>query len=187
MSAFYDPNVISEIKKELLVLDNNILSSLSGDPDYLTTFMQIFKANNLLIDPIVRIEFLRGAFKNNAYEEQKKFLEFEKFNNMMDNQIIQKKVYERVFDIARIYSHKGNPSIPLGDIFIIARLSIYLYNVLFITRDYSDFDSILFDRVGVVSIERKLKDKVKQATLEHIQILKFNSSKYNKCMEQLPD
>lgn len=78
MSTFFDKSLVAEIMKEMLVLDNNILNSMSTDKNFLIT---------------------------------------------------EKKVYEKVFDIARIYSYKGNPNIPLGDIFIIARLSLYSYNV----------------------------------------------------------
>jgi predicted nucleic acid-binding protein len=156
---------------------------MSTDKNFLIDFLNIFDDNIFLIDPVVRIEFLRGAYKNDIYKERTSFLEFEKFQSMRDHHLTEKKVYENVFDIARIYSHKGNSNIPLGDIFIIARLAIYNYNVLFITRDFSDFDSILFDRIAIVSIERKLKNRDQ---VEHIQILRFNQTKYSKCLSSLP-
>ena len=182
MNVHYDPQVIEEIKERYLVIDTNVLSSCSSDKDFFKSFLDIFKNNYILIDPIVKLEFLRGAFREETYKEKSKFLEFEKFNMMVDHQEIYKNIYEKAFDIARIYSHNGNSGIPLGDIFIIARLATLNENYLFLTLDKSDFSTLLFDRLAVLSFERKIRVEV----LEHLQILKFNNSKYKECFKKLP-
>jgi len=187
MTAFYDNRLTENFHQEAIALDTNVLSSLFLDKMYWEDFMNIFSANQLLIDPIVKLEFLRGAFRVNAYEEQSKFLTSHRFTSMADNHDIQTKIYEHVFNVARIYSHQGNPSIPLGDIFIIARLAVYDQSVLFLTRDYGDFDTMLFDRKAIVSIERKLRNKLGPPEIvEHIQILQFNHEKYQVCLDTLP-
>lgn len=183
MNSHYNPQLIEEIKSELLVLDNNVLSSLASDHDYLKEFLKIFKNNILLIDPTVKIELLRGAFKIDAYNELLKFLEFQRFDNMVDNVHVLQSMYKNAIDIARVYSHHDNPSIPLGDLLITARLSIYHFDVLFLTRDKGDFGTLLFDRLGVVSIERKFK---KKDGIDHINIFRFNHSKLSKCLKSLP-
>src|SRR5438067_1072027 len=116
MNSYYNEELIKNIQSELLVLDTNVLSSLATDKEYLQEFLKIFERNTLLIDPIVKIELLRGAFKVGAYEELLKFLEFEKFDNMIDNIQLREKLYSSAINIARICSHHENPSIPLGDL-----------------------------------------------------------------------
>lgn len=65
---------------------------------------------------------------------------------------------------------------------------IYDTNYIFATLDKSDFSTILFDRVGVVSIERKTgnKDKVRDI-IEHISLLQFNKKKYTECLSNLEE
>lgn len=187
MAAFYNVDLKEKIQDEALVLDTNLLSSLFLDRKCLEDFMTIFPKNPLLLDPIVKLEFLRGAFRADTYKEQNDFLEYVRLGNMADNQDIQIKIYDYTFNIARICSHRENPNMPLADILIIGRLAVYEQTVFFITRDYDDFNTILFDRLGIVSLERKLKSKLgPREIVENFQILKFNHNKYKKCLETLP-
>lgn len=183
MKVYYNPQAIGEIKGTYLVFDTNILGSYSSDVDFFKTFNDIFKDNIILIDPIVKLEFLRGAFREQTYKEKSKFLEYEKFSIMIDHQEIYRKAYENAFNIARIYSHNGKSNIPLGDILIISRLASYKENCLFITLDKNDFSTLLFDRIAILTFERKVKTEI----LEHIQLLRFNQSKYNKHLSSLPN
>lgn len=182
MNAYYNPQTIEKIRGTYLVFDTNVLGSYSSDVEFFKTFNEIFKDNIILIDPIVKLEFLRGAFREQTYKEKSRFLEYEKFSTMVDHQEIYKKTYENAFNIARIYSHNGKSSIPLGDILIISRLASYKENCLFITLDKSDFSTLLFDRIAIFTFERKVKTEV----LEHIQLLRFNQSKYRKHLSNLP-
>lgn len=183
MSAFYDPSVIKSILGCYLVIDTNILTSFSAsDESYFLQFLEIFKGNPFLIDPIVKFEFLRGS-SGTLFEEKSKFLEFDNFHSMIDHQDIYKKTYNNAFPIAKIYANNNNPDIPLGDLLIVSRLMLYGKNYLFVTLDKNDFSTVLFDRIGVVSIERK-SAKGKDL-IEHILILRFNDQKYKECLKRI--
>lgn len=185
MNVYYDTNTISVIKDSYLVPDTNILSACSSDVDYYKTFFQIFKNNSILIDPIVKLEFLRGAYREKTYKEKAEFLRIENFLLMVDHNDIYKKIYKNAFNIARIYSHHGKSDIPLGDILITSRLEVYKDERLFFTEDISDFSSLLFDRIGIITFER-IRNKDKLEYLEHAQVLKFNHQKYQVCLKNLP-
>jgi len=182
MSAYFNPATISLIKGCYLVIDTNVLTSCSSSKEYFDTFYEIFKENIFLIDPIVKLEFLRSTNKT-IFEAKNSFLEFNKFITMLDHYDIYKKVYANAFTIAKIYTNYGNPSIPLGDLLIVSRLMIYGDNYIFATLDKSDFSTVLFDRVGIVSIERKTKNRID--VVDHISLLRFNHNKYHVCLKKL--
>lgn len=168
-----------------MVLDNNILGVCSTDVDFLTEFKRIFKNCNQLLDPIVKFEFLKGTQTNTLFKKKENFLEFNEFYNMPDHQDIYKRVYSNALDIARIYSHHEKPNIKTGDVLIMARLVLYP-DYYFLTLDKNDFTSLLFDRVGVVTIEHNTpNNKTDTFELVHVCILKFNSQKFILCKEKL--
>ncbi len=184
MSAYYNPQLTALIKDKQLVLDTNVLISCFTNEEYFKTFLNVFENNPFLIDSIVKLEFMRNDYLSDDMKKKNIFLNFDRFYVITEHQDIFKKTIENSYDISRIYSHKGNPRIPLGDILIISRLKQFADRQLFLTLDKSDFSTILFDRIGVVSIERNSRNN--HNLLEHIVILQFNSKKYTQCINQLP-
>jgi len=184
MIIHYNPKIICDIASKYIVIDNNVLADSASDPEFYTTLYGIFKKNPILIDPIVKLEFLRGAYLEKTYKEKNDFLRIEIFHPMIDHQDIYKKVYNSAFNIARIYSHHKKPSVPLGDILITARQEVQGDDTLFLTEDEEDFTTLLFDRITVLSFERINKDDIEH--LQHLQLLKFNHEKYKKCYKSLP-
>lgn len=182
MKGFFDPQSIEKYRGFSIVLDTNILASMYASEDYLRFIFETFNDYTLFLDPIVKLEFLRGAYSNVDFEKKSEFLAFEQFAVMADHQEIFKKVYANTVDVARIYAHNGNTNIPLGDLLIIARLMLYPH-MLFLTLDKGDFSTILFDRCNVISVEKIHKNK---AVLEHLTILQFNQQTYEDCYSHLP-
>lgn len=183
MSVFYNLQEISDISKCYLILDNNILASCFSNLTYLDSFVDLFKPNPKLIDPIVRLEFLRGAYAQETYLEKKKFLSFNEFYPMADHQQIYIKVIENSIKIAHILTHKGHPDIEIADILITSRLMEYP-DYLLLTINYLDFPSFIFDRISIVSIEKI--NKKKEIIVENIHLLKFNREKFESCFSELP-
>jgi len=185
MNTHFNLKNILEIKDKYIIIDTNVLSDSSSDPEFYQTIYGILKNNPILIDPIVKLEFLRGAYIEKTYREKSAFLKIEIFNPMVDHQDIYKKVYDSAFNIARIYSHNKKSNIPLGDILITARQEVQNSdNYYFLTEDREDFTALLFDRVAIISFERFNKDG--QDYLQHLQLLKFNHKKFKKCLDNLP-
>lgn len=185
MNTHFNPNSIESIKGKYVIIDTNVLSDSSSNTEFYTTLYTIFKDTHLLIDPIVKLEFLRGAYVEKTYREKSQFLKIEIFNLMVDHQEIYQKVYDSAFNIARIYSHNKKPNIPLGDILITARQEVQKSNdYYFLTEDKEDFTGLLFDRISLLTFERINKDG--QDYLQHFQLIKFNHQKFEKCLQNLP-
>lgn len=184
MGVFFDPSAIDTVRKKNIILDTNILTSLQTSPQYFQDFFLVFNNFTLLIDPIIKLEFVRGAFSESDYKRKTEFLNYEAFSIMADHQDIYRKVYEESFNIARIYSHNGKPNIPLGDVLIISRLMQYGDNVVILTEDQQDFTTLLFDRLAVVSIEKRTKDST--LSLDHLVALSFSQKKFEDCSSKLP-
>lgn len=173
MAVFCDKKKLLKLKEKRIIVDTNILASCFSNEQYLLDFRNTFKDCKLFIDPIVKLEFLRGTFKSKLYEEKLKFLELDIFWPLVDNYEIYKNVYSNSFDVAKAYCYKGKKNLPLGDLFIIARLMEFKGCYL-ITLD-NDFNSIVFDRYTVVSIEKK---NTYGEIADHISILLFNKDRY---------
>lgn len=185
MNTHFDPKKIVGIKGKYIILDTNVLSDSSSDAEFYKTIYKILENNPILIDPIVKLEFLRGAYAEKTYREKNTFLKIEIFSLMADHQDIYKKVYDSAFNIARIYSHNKKSNIPLGDILITARQEVQGgRDCYFLTEDKEDFTSLLFDRIAIFSFERINRDG--HDYLQHLQLLKFNHQKFKKCLENLP-
>ena len=186
MAVFFNPSDINKLKKFRIVIDTNILAICSADEIFLQNFLDTFSRNIRLIDPIIKLEFLRGAKTDSLFEKKKKFLEFNGFYDMPDHYAIYNKVKEHVFDIARIYAHHNIPDIHLGDLLITARLMYYCEANIFATLDQQDFKTLLFDRWAVVSIESSpVKSDKKSTSLEHVVLLQFNEKKFKECLKKL--
>ena len=184
MNTHSNPTEIEKVKGKYIIADTNVLSAWSSSTDYYQAFFNIFQNNSIWIDPIVKLEFLRGAYQEKTYKEKTNFLKIEKFSTLVDHQDIYKKVYITAFNIARIYSHHGKPNVPLGDILITARLEVGK-DFLFLTEDIEDFPTLLFDRLCIITFERK-RNKDNSEYLEHLQLIQFNQEKYKKCLVNLP-
>ncbi len=186
MAAFYNIPDLEKINRYHLVIDTNIVALCSSDEIFLQSFLEIFKKSNRLLDPIIKLEFLRGTQTDSLYKKKLKFLEFHEFYDMPDHYEIYNKVKDDTYNIARIYSHHKNPDIPLGDLFITSRLKYYSDTHLLITLDQQDFSTLLFDRLAVVSIETSpIKTDRKSTSLMHIVVLQFNKEKYEECLNKL--
>lgn len=93
MPAYFDANKIEKISGLHLIIDTNVLSSCSSDVEYLYTFITLFKENYILIDPIVRLEFLRTAYTEELYIKKASFLQYNHFNVLTDHQEIFRKTF----------------------------------------------------------------------------------------------
>lgn len=186
MSVFYNPDLIKDLKG-YLVPDTNVLSSCISNPLFFGEFIKITQNTTILIDPIVKLEFKRGAYQEHLLKEKQKFLEYEGFNPMMDHQRIHMDTADRALDVSRVYCHHGKTNMPLGDLLIIARMSIYKRPIIFATLDKDDFTPLLFDRIGIATFVREIAGKQgKTDVIEVIQFLSFNHDRFTKYLDRLP-
>lgn len=186
MSAFYNPALIDQLSG-YLVPDTNVLSSCISDPGFFKEFITITAKSTLLIDPIVKLEFRRGEYQEHLLKDKQRFLEYEGFMPMMDHHKIHIETADRALNVSRVYCHHGKSNMPLGDLLIIARMSIYAWPIIFATIDKRDFTPLLFDRVGISTFVREVNDKQgKRDVIEVVQFLRFNHTRYTKMFSSLP-
>lgn len=184
MTAFYDPSFTKSIEHRKLVVDTNILAICSTDLLFLKSFKAIFEKNYLLLDPVVRLEFLKGTQTASLFKKKEQFLEFNAFYNMPDHQELFTKVNTNALNIARIYAHHKT-EIKLGDTLIISRLMLYP-DYLLVTEDKNDYATMLFNRLGVISLEHEtLNHPIEKLALQHMSVLQFDFDKYQSCLTKL--
>jgi predicted nucleic acid-binding protein len=183
MQPYFDSTLVNKLDSNL-VLDTSVLSFCMSDPAHFKFIVDLTCKSELLIDPVAKLEFLRGAYQEHVLKERLVFLAFERFKNMQDHYKVHHDTADRALLVSRVYTHNGKSDIPLGDLLIISRLSLYRETMMLATFDKNDFNSILFDRIGIVTIERYTKDK--KDTFSILQLLKFNQKKFSDCCDKLP-
>jgi len=183
MKLYYDPASKFSIKG-YISLDTNVLAFCARDPQFFQEFITITENTDIVIDPIVRLEFLRGAYQEHTYNEKKQFIEYERFHIMEDHYLTYQQIYEKALFIGRILSHYGKPEMKLGDILILSRLASYQQKILFATFD-KDFSCNLMDRSAVITVEIVTKQGM-FSELETMQVLSFNHEEFLKFKNKLP-
>lgn len=186
MVAFYNPSDIKTIGKSYIVPDTNILALCSSDEQFLGSFTEVFQDNIKMLDPTVKLEFLKGAQTDSLYQKNRQFLQYQELYEMADHFDIYNKMKLDVENISRVYAHHGATKVPLGDVLITARIKYHAADHMLVTLDQQDFTALLFDRIAVVSIESKdIKDRMAQSVLHHVLVLRFNLDKYDACLKKL--
>ncbi len=179
----FDPSLKKNLG-EFIVPDTSVLQLCFTDEIFFRFFLQFTEHSTILIDPTAKLEFLRGAYQEHLFTERSTFIEYNGFLKMMDHNQIHNLTYKKALDIARIYAHVGNPRIPLGDLLILARMSVYSVPCTFFTLDKEDFGTLLFDRLGIVTLVRQ--NKVRADYFTNMQILTVNKTKFDTCLRKLP-
>ena len=155
---------LQQFSSSYIIFDTHVFSTMVEDADFCDELQQLFPKGTFIIDPIVRLELLRGAYTKEHYSKKINILQYERFHDIVEHQEMFIKSNYFAYRIGLILAHEGYPSVPLGDLFIMARLAAFPKMYLF-TKD-KDFSSILFDHALVISVERKSR-------MEHYSLLKF--------------
>ncbi len=186
MAAFYNPDDLETLVNWNLIIDTNILITCSTDPAFLYEFHQVFHQSKRLVDPIARLEFLRNTPTDSLYSKKLDFLKLNEFYEMTDRHELYFQTKTDAELISRVYSHHRKPNVPLGDLFITAKIKNHCSTHLFVTLDQQDFTTLLFDRITSVAIESMpSKNEFHGTSLYHVILLKFNNDKYSKCLSKL--
>lgn len=168
---------LQQFSSSYIIFDTHVFSTMVEDADFCDELQQLFPKGTFIIDPIVRLELLRGAYTKEHYSKKINILQYERFHDIVEHQEMFIKSNYFAYRIGLILAHEGYPSVPLGDLFIMARLAAFPKMYLF-TKD-KDFSSILFDHSLVISVERKSR-------MEHYSLLKFNQVKFDSCIKTVP-
>jgi len=184
MVPHFNNSLIDKLNS-FLVLDTSVLAFCMESEENFKFIDHITPNATLMIDPVAKLEFLRGAYQESVLKQRKTLLEYKRFNKMMDHYQIHHQTYDQAELISRIYTHHGISDVPLGDLLIMGRLSIYTARMMFATFDKNDFSKYIFDRVGIVTIETETKNN--KDIFRVLQFLELNRSKLDDCISRLPN
>jgi hypothetical protein len=156
--------------------DTNFLSVLHYDIDALIQFLELAKRGSLIIDPLIRFEFLQSVYLPQQRQILEKFIDNDKvFLPATEHQSIFKLVSENALTLSYLYAHNGCKSASLVDMFLASRV-ILNGRALIVTADRRDYSPALFSLVGTLSYERNGKNDMGQITC--FSVLEFSKSKY---------
>lgn len=179
-------NQILEIEGKYIYLDNDFLRALSENAGFAKNIYKLLIKSHLVIDNLVRLEFLRDIFIPNQKENKEKFIS----NNFFEAPALCSetfiKLQENALLLSRIYKHqiqekhkniacKASPV----DLLLAARIMLNCEKELLITGNKKDFPSSIFDVIRILPYE------CKQGNIIPFCIIKFNKNKFDKCHKEL--
>ncbi|MBN1779412.1 MAG: hypothetical protein JW816_04340 [Candidatus Buchananbacteria bacterium] len=186
MATQVSENLKVKVVGKYIFLDNDFLNALFDDEDLFKLSIKLFPVNHMMIEPFVRIEFLRDTFRPEQYNlkadfiQKKVFCEAtnhqEIFLGLQDNMLVLSKIYRHQKQAKRI-SDKCGPSIV--DLVLAARLVYYSDSSVLITGNKKDFPARIFDCVGSIVCEDEL------GVTKVFYVLELNIKKFTECHEQL--
>ena len=172
--------MLNTLRNKHLLLDTNVIiySLKFISEGYFNDFFKKLNELNVksVIDEYVLFEFLRSSRTKANLEGKKHYLD-----SLLGGKTwqlpITKEILDNAKELALIYSNKdpnlsGRTSI--ADCMIAAQLMKYKNEIFLATTDNNDYPNIIFDRVGIVTI-----DSLKE--ILNIGIYQFNKNKYDKC------
>jgi len=183
MKILASSNTSSVIENKHLFFDNDFLSELFHDEEVLKEVLNIFRSNPLVVDPLIKFEFLRSVFLPAQTNLKKAFIEKDIFVPANLHPEIFVKLQDNALLLSKIYAHqdsgRGTIKYSFVDLFLAARLMFQYKLALLVTGNKKDFPSYLFEVEGVINIEQS------DGIMKPYSVLSFNNAKFKKCNEEL--
>lgn len=170
-----------KIKGRYVFLDNDYLSFLFNDPEILNESVEYFNSCQcyLMIDPLTRLEFLRGVFIPEQSNLKEKFISEGLFSLAINHHEVFNKIQENFLIFSKIYAQNGIPKVGTIDLLLAARVALQSNNSVFATSNKKYFPSFLFDILNVLNFEQA------DGTVRSVCILCFSKKKFDYCYEKL--
>lgn len=176
MSLHYDKTEQAQLRDKFVFIDTNVLAESFKDEQFLESLTSLFPERQFLVDPLVKFEFLRDTYLPEEVRLRHEFISDENYFIVTpDNQSIFSQVQKNAILLSRILRHKNQKSVPIVDLFVMAKVALYSGSSVLVTRDFTDFTSILFDRLNIFTFTRQMKNKEE---ILHFQIVSFNNEKF---------
>lgn len=172
---------LEKIKGKYVFLDNDYLGFLFNDPEILNESVEYFNSCqcHLTIDPLTKLEFLRGVFAPEQSNLKEKFIDGGLFVLAVNHPEVFNKIQENFLILSKIYAQNGIPKVGTIDLLLASRMALQSNNSVFATSNKKDFPSFLFDILNIFNFEQT------DGTMRSICILSFNKNKFVSCYEKL--
>jgi hypothetical protein len=183
MKILVSENFKDSIPNKYIYLDTNVLSGLFNHKDSLEGFFSIMIDSFIILDPYIRLEFLRDIFVSEQISNREEFLNQPIFFPAIDHQQIYNNIVNinslllsQVFALHRQKSKfGGKASWSTVDLLLAARVMGYKEKALLLTGDRNDFPACVFETIGVLTLESN-----KSGLLNNFYLLKYDEDSFNK-------
>jgi hypothetical protein len=176
------------IEGKYIYLDSDFLKVLSEDINFAQNIYKILIKNYLVIDNLIRLEFLRDIFIPEQKADKEKFINSnffqqsilhpEVFTKQQENALLLSKIYKQ--QIRNTKKNTACHSSPV-DLLLAARLMLNYVRELLITGNKKDFPSCIFDIIHIFPYE------LKQGNIIPFCLIKFNKDKFDKYHKELKE
>ena len=180
MSLIANHDLSAVLRGKDIYLDNDFLSRLLRDDQFIRDFLQVSIVGTLKIDPFVEFEFYQSLYDPKLIKKRKDFLNTQAFKIISDSQELFFKIKENALLLTKIYKFKNEIGASLTDFFLAARLMTSYKNSLLITGNKKHFPSCLFTIEGVINSEHP-----QNGSINSFSILSFNKELFDNCFEEL--
>lgn len=137
---------------KVVFVDNNILSKIAEKAELQKEFfLGIFEKNYLLVDPLVRLEFLANEDRDDILSKKITFLESEKYVAPITQHEVVHNTYAMAVVIGQLLKYLGCSAGSVVDRVLMANALKYDSYVL--TSDKKDFPHQLFVKENVITVE----------------------------------
>ncbi len=168
--------LVQKLASKWILLDTNILISLSHHSEAFIPLLDIFKDAGCELCSIdfIEFEYLRDAFLPSVYTERK--------NKLLTTQKIPlpPDFISSAIEISQVYAHANikTNQISVVDCMIAVIARKYHDNLFLLSNDQYDFPPIVFDRLHIFPIDGG--SEILTPAIYH-----FNTKKFDKRLEQL--
>jgi predicted nucleic acid-binding protein len=153
-----------QFERKHLLLDTNVLINFTKHPLLMEGMLAALRAKGaiLVLDEVVRFEFLREANSPKEIQTLKYFLQklFELKPEDVDRTMfpIVPDIFTYATEIGNLYSWKKYARISLADCFLAAQMRKYnekKEQMYLMTSDHTDFPPLFFERIGIETLDAK--------------------------------
>jgi hypothetical protein len=179
MELLAGSNSYKILRGNYVYLDNDFLNLLYKNADVFTKSLKYLKSSELLVDPFTRFEFLRGIYVPGEKKMMENFIDF--FTPAISHNDLFQNIQKNALALSTIYCHnkmaKGASTV---DLLLAGRIMYDASEPLLITGNKKDFPSCIFDNLTIFNVEQ-----INDGAIQSFSVIKFNRSKFDKCVENL--
>lgn len=168
--------------KNYVFIDNDALGFMFSDFEIAKYLQELFSNNDILLDPLIKIEFLRDIYDPKQMEKRFKFLKPEIFYDVILTKDNFNHSIETSLELSKIFANKnsGGGSRPgTIDLFFMSRFIKYSDNAHLFTGNSRHFPQEVFDTKGI------LTHVCADSSNRTFSLLEFSKKKYQNCLQDL--
>ena len=181
---FSDKSAPQVLKNSYVLLDTDFLGTIFSDEKCFKESMDLLGSSQLLVDPLIRFEFLRDIYVPEQRKLREDFIDNKSiFCPTPSHHEIYQKIQHNALILSLIYAHtrsihRASPSIV--DLYLAGRMMLVHGTYRLITGNTKDCPINIFDLETVINISQPIS-----GNLQPFGVLRFNIRKFNQAFKTL--